>query len=153
MQLNERLRELRSERGLRLKDIAEQAGISVPYLSDLERGRTNLSLETLQTLAGAYGITVHDLLEGVEFYGGATDAALPKGLADLVLGGQITPDWVKTLTRIELRGKRSQAKGDWYEIYLHLRRILDQLGCPNGTRKRPPTGPARSGCPALGSAL
>lgn len=129
MQLNERLRELRNERGLRLKDIAENAGISVPYLSDLERGRTNPSLETLQTLAGAYGITVHDLLEGVEFYGGATEAALPKGLADLVadpvLGGQITPDWVKTLTRIELRGKRPQAKGDWYEIYLHLRRILD----------------------------
>lgn len=129
MQLHERLRELRNERGLRLKDIAENAGISVPYLSDLERGRTNPSLETLQTLAGAYGITVHDLLEGVEFYGGATDAALPKGLADLVadpvLGGQITPDWVKTLTRIELRGKRPQAKGDWYEIYLHLRRILD----------------------------
>lgn len=129
MQLNERLRELRNERSLRLKDIAEQAGISVPYLSDLERGRTNPSLETLQTLAGAYGITVHDLLEGVEFYGGATDAALPKGLAELVadpvLGGQITPDWVRTLTRIELRGKRPQAKGDWYEIYLHLRRILD----------------------------
>lgn len=129
MQLNERLRELRSERGLRLKDIAEHAGISVPYLSDLERGRTNPSLETLQTLAGAYGITVHDLLEGVEFYGGATEAALPKGLAELVadpvLGAKITPDWVRTLTRIELRGKRPQAKGDWYEIYLHLRRILD----------------------------
>ena len=57
---------LRSERGLRLKDVAETAGISVPYLSDLERGRTNPSLETLQTLAGAYTITVHDLLEGVE---------------------------------------------------------------------------------------
>lgn len=129
MQLHERLRELRTERGLRLKDIAETAGISVPYLSDLERGRTNPSLETLQTLAGAYGITVHDLLEGVEFYGGATEAALPRGLAELVadpvLGGQITPDWVRTLTRIELRGKRPQAKGDWFEIYLHLRRILD----------------------------
>ncbi|WP_102126016.1 helix-turn-helix domain-containing protein [Deinococcus planocerae] len=129
MQLHERLRELRTERSLRLKDIAENAGISVPYLSDLERGRTNPSLETLQTLAGAYGITVHDLLEGVEFYGGATEAALPKGLAELVadpvLGGQLTPDWVRTLTRIELRGRRPQAKGDWYEIYLHLRRILD----------------------------
>ncbi|WP_295822203.1 helix-turn-helix transcriptional regulator, partial [uncultured Deinococcus sp.] len=37
MKLHERLRELRSERGLRLKDVAETAGISVPYLSDLER--------------------------------------------------------------------------------------------------------------------
>lgn len=109
MQLHERLRELRNERGLRLKDIAVVAGISVPYLSDLERGRTNPSLETLQTLAGAYAITVHDLLEGVEFYGEQTRGALPQGLAELVndpvLGAQITPDWVRTLSRIELRGK------------------------------------------------
>ena len=129
MKLHERLRELRSERGLRLKDVAETAGISVPYLSDLERGRTNPSLETLQTLAGAYDITVHDLLESVEFYGQTTDGALPRGLADLiadpVLGVQLTPDWVRSLSRIELRGKRPRDKGDWYEIYLHLKRILD----------------------------
>lgn len=129
MKLNERLRELRSERGLRLKDVAETAGISVPYLSDLERGRTNPSLDTLQTLASAYTITVHDLLEGVEFYGQNTAGALPRGLADLVgdpiLGSQISPDWVRTLARIELRGKRPRDKGDWYEIYLHLKRILD----------------------------
>jgi transcriptional regulator with XRE-family HTH domain len=129
MKLHERLRELRSERGLRLKDVAETAGISVPYLSDLERGRTNPSLETLQTLAAAYNITVHDLLESVEFYGISTEGALPKGLSDLmndpVLGAQLTPDWVRTLARIELRGKRPRDKGDWYEIFLHLKRILD----------------------------
>ncbi len=129
MKLHERLRELRSERGLRLKDVAQTAAISVPYLSDLERGRTNPSLETLQTLAGAYDITVHDLLESVEFYGSTTDGALPRGLADLmadpVLGPQLTPDWVRSLARIELRGKRPRDKGDWYEIFLHLKRILD----------------------------
>lgn len=129
MKLHERLRELRSERGLRLKDVAEVADISVPYLSDLERGRTNPSLETLQTLAGAYQITVHDLLEGVEFYGDSTEGSLPKGLSDLitdpVLGAEITPDWVRTLSRIELRGKRPQKKQDWYEIYLHLKRIMN----------------------------
>jgi transcriptional regulator with XRE-family HTH domain len=52
MKLHERLRELRQERGLRLKDVSETAAISIPYLSDLERGRTNPSLDTLQTLAG-----------------------------------------------------------------------------------------------------
>ncbi|GAA5534843.1 helix-turn-helix domain-containing protein [Deinococcus aluminii] len=128
MQLCERLRELRQERGLRLKDIAETGNISIPYLSDLERGRTNPSLETLQTLAAAYGITIHDLLEGVEFCGTQTVGALPQGLADLVadpvLGAQITPDWVRTLSRIELRGKRPKAKEDWLALYLHLKRIL-----------------------------
>ncbi|TDE85063.1 helix-turn-helix domain-containing protein [Deinococcus sp. S9] len=129
MKLCERLRELRTERGLRLKDVAGVSGTSVPYLSDLERGRTNPSLETLQTLAAAYATTVHDLLEGVEFYGEQTLGALPQGLADLVtdptLGAQVTPDWVRTLSRIELRGKRPRDKADWYAIFLHLKRILD----------------------------
>jgi XRE family transcriptional regulator, regulator of sulfur utilization len=129
MKLHERLRELRQERGLRLKDVTEAAGISIPYLSDLERGRTNPSLDTLQTLAAAYQISVHDLLESVEFYGEQTTASLPKGLADLiadpVLGAQITNDWVTSLARIELRGKRPNSKEDWYDIYRNLRRILE----------------------------
>jgi XRE family transcriptional regulator, regulator of sulfur utilization len=129
MKLHERLRELRQERGQRLKDVSEIADISIPYLSDLERGRTNPSLETLQTLAGAYGISVHDLLAPVEFYGEQSIQALPKGLADLVadpvLGGQITPDWVASLARIELRGKRPQTKEDWYDIFRNLKRILE----------------------------
>jgi XRE family transcriptional regulator, regulator of sulfur utilization len=129
MKLHERLRELRQERGQRLKDVAENAGISIPYLSDLERGRTNPSLDTLQTLAVAYQISVHDLLEPVEFYGDQTHAALPKGLAELVadpvLGAQISPDWVVSLSRIELRGKRPNSKEDWYDIYRNLRRILE----------------------------
>ena len=104
-------------------------GISIPYLSDLERGRTNPSLETLQTLANAYGISVADLLEPVEFYGDITTSALPKGLAELItdpaLGKDLTADWIASLSRIELRGKRPQSKEDWYDIYRNLKRILD----------------------------
>jgi XRE family transcriptional regulator, regulator of sulfur utilization len=129
MKLHERLRELRQERGQRLKDVSEIAGISIPYLSDLERGRTNPSLETLQTLANAYGISVADLLEPVEFYGDITTSALPKGLAELIadpaLGKDLTADWISSLSRIELRGKRPQSKEDWYDIYRNLKRILD----------------------------
>lgn len=129
MKLHERLRELRNERDLRLKDVAEGAGISLPYLSDLERGRTNPSLETLQTIAAAYNITVQDLLHGVDFYGESTEGALPKGLSELVadphLSEPLSPDWINTLSRIELRGKRARTKEDWYEIYLHLKRILN----------------------------
>jgi len=129
MTLAERFRELRKERGWRLKDVAEVTGLSIPYLSDLERDRTNPSLETLRTLAEAYEMTVHDLMAPVDFYGQRTAAALPRGLAELlddpVLGAELTPDWVETLSRIELRGKRPENKRDWYEIYLHLRRVLE----------------------------
>ncbi len=129
MKLAERFRELRKERGWRLKDVAEVTGLSIPYLSDLERGRTNPSLDTLRTLAEAYGLSVHDLMAPVDFYGERTPAALPRGLAELLadpaLGAEITPDWVETLARIELRGRRPENKRDWYEIYLHLKRVLE----------------------------
>ena len=129
MKLAERFRELRKERRWRLKDVAEVTGLSIPYLSDLERGRTNPSLDTLRTLAEAYGLSVHDLMAPVDFYGERTPAALPRGLAELLadpaLGAEITPDWVETLARIELRGRRPESKRDWYEIYLHLKRVLE----------------------------
>lgn len=129
MTLAERLRELRAQQGWRLKDLSEKSGLSVPYLSDLERGRTNPSLDTLQTLAGSYNLSVNDLLAPVDFYGERTEASLPKGLADLIadpqLGAEITPEWQRTLARIELRGKRPESKRDWYEIYLHLKRVLE----------------------------
>lgn len=128
MQLYERFRALRQERGLRLKDVADQMCISVPYLSDLERGRTNPSLDTLTQIAAAYGITVRDLLTGIEGYGAQTLGALPTGLAalvaDPVLGAHLTPDWVQTLSRIELRGRRPRTKQEWYEVYMHLKRVL-----------------------------
>lgn len=128
MELHERLRELRTERGLRLKDVAARADISVPYLSDLERGRTNPSLDTLITLARAYEITVHDLLASVNFYGEKTGSSLPQGLHELlidpVLGTQIKPEWVETLNRVEHRGTRPKDKQEYYEMFLNLRRIL-----------------------------
>ncbi|GEM88135.1 helix-turn-helix domain-containing protein [Meiothermus granaticius] len=129
MTLAERLRELRSQRGWRLKDLADKSSLSVPYLSDLERGRTNPSLDTLQTLASSYEVSVNDLLAPVDFYGDRTEASLPRGLAELmsdpVLGAEITPAWQETLARIELRGKRPESKRDWYEIFLHLKRVLE----------------------------
>lgn len=129
MKLFERLRELRKERGLKLKEVATTAGISIPYLSDLERGRTNPGLETLGVLAGTYQISVKDLLEPVEFRGVGNERAVPLGLAELqadpVMGAQLTPEWVRTLSRIEFRGKRPREKQDWFEIFLHLKRILE----------------------------
>lgn len=128
MTLAERLRELRNQHAKRLKDVADAAGISVPYLSDLERGRTNPSMETLQALARAYQMSLQDLIGPVDFGGPSSTGWLPPGLAELaadpVLGPQLGPDWVASLSRIELRGKRPRTKEDWYEIFLHLRRVI-----------------------------
>lgn len=56
--------ELRAERhasGRTLADVAEQAGISVQYLSEVERGRKEPSSEVLSAVAGALGLRLADL--------------------------------------------------------------------------------------------
>ncbi|TDT97547.1 helix-turn-helix protein [Streptomyces sp. 846.5] len=45
-----------------LKDVAEAARISMPYLSELERGRKEASSEVLAAAAGALGLGLGDLL-------------------------------------------------------------------------------------------
>jgi XRE family transcriptional regulator, regulator of sulfur utilization len=128
MTLHERLKEMRKARDFTLKELAARTGLSVSYLSDLERGRTTPPLPTLDTLAVALDITVLDLLTGVDFAGEQTDAGLPPGLAELLddpeYQPEITQDWVDLLGKIQLRGKRPQSKREWVELYLHLKRML-----------------------------
>src|SRR3569623_919872 len=59
--LGERLRAIRQLRRKTLKDVASGAGISESFLSQLERGRTNATIATLQRLSTALGIEVSDL--------------------------------------------------------------------------------------------
>ena len=59
--VGERLRAIRKLRRRTLKEIAGAAGISESFLSQLERGRANATIATLQRLATALGIEVSDL--------------------------------------------------------------------------------------------
>ena len=128
MKLGERLRSIRKEHKLTLKKLRQHADLSVPYLSDLERGIVNPSIETLQKIAKAYNITVRDLFSGVENLGGSTHVTYPKEfeafLKDPEYSQEISDDWKELLMRINLRGKRPSSKREWVELYLHLRRIL-----------------------------
>jgi len=55
------LREERQDVGRTLADVAEQAGVSTQYLSEIERGRKEPSSEVLQAVAGALGLRLVDL--------------------------------------------------------------------------------------------
>ncbi len=49
------LRRLRRGQGLSLQEVARRAGLSVGYLSQVERGLSPLSVKALQDLAGVFG--------------------------------------------------------------------------------------------------
>jgi transcriptional regulator with XRE-family HTH domain len=57
-------RELRDERHRQertLADVAEESGVSTPYLSEVERGRKEPSSEILGAVSGALGLRLVDL--------------------------------------------------------------------------------------------
>jgi len=60
--LGRNLRAIRDEQGSRLVDVAEQAGISPQYLSEIERGRKEPSSEMIAAVSGALGIELGRLL-------------------------------------------------------------------------------------------
>lgn len=66
MKISERLKVLRKRHGLKLREISELTGLSVSYISDIERGRTMPSVETCGKLAEVYGVSLSNLFRGVE---------------------------------------------------------------------------------------
>ncbi|MGA3126072.1 MAG: helix-turn-helix transcriptional regulator [Candidatus Korobacteraceae bacterium] len=64
--LGERIRQLRTDRGWRQIDLAEEAGVHENFVTDLELGRKEACLRTLQKLASAFDMKVAELLKGIE---------------------------------------------------------------------------------------
>ncbi|HWJ31268.1 MAG TPA: XRE family transcriptional regulator [Gaiellaceae bacterium] len=61
--VGERLRDIRRHRRATLKTIADRAGVSESFLSQVERGRASASIASLRRIAGALGVSVADLFE------------------------------------------------------------------------------------------
>ena len=61
--VGERLRAIRRLRRATLKTVADRAQLSESFLSQVERGRANASVASLQRIAGALGVHVADLFE------------------------------------------------------------------------------------------
>jgi transcriptional regulator with XRE-family HTH domain len=57
------LRRMRLDQGRTLADVASEARVSMPYLSELERGRKEASSEILAAICAALDIDLSDLLD------------------------------------------------------------------------------------------
>lgn len=65
-QLGMRIKYLRKQRRWTLEDLSFYSSVNKNYLSDLERGRRNPSLDILERICVAFSITLADLFKGVE---------------------------------------------------------------------------------------
>ena len=62
--IGEQLRELRQVKALTLREVADKAGISVSYLSQLERNQSRLPIGILKKLSDALGVHMNWFFQG-----------------------------------------------------------------------------------------
>lgn len=63
--IGEVLRRIRLGQGRTLREVAAAAGVSLPYLSEVERGTKEASSEVLAAICRALGLPMPDLLDEV----------------------------------------------------------------------------------------
>ena len=59
------IRKCRNELHISQEEFAERAGLHRTYISNLERGRRNVSLENIEKLARALNLSISDLMKRV----------------------------------------------------------------------------------------
>lgn len=61
--MKNKIRKIRQMKGMMQKDLAAAAGVSRPYIHDLEIGARGAKKETMEKIAVALGVTVEELKE------------------------------------------------------------------------------------------
>jgi transcriptional regulator with XRE-family HTH domain len=62
-EFGKRLAQMRKERKISQEQLAELSGLNRPYISGIEQGKRNVSLEVIVSLAKALGIQTKELFE------------------------------------------------------------------------------------------
>ncbi|MDR2748828.1 MAG: helix-turn-helix domain-containing protein [Bifidobacteriaceae bacterium] len=63
--LGQTLRQMRKERGWTLKALSTLAGVSLSFMSEVERGEKEISSEVLYSICKAFGIELDTLLDKI----------------------------------------------------------------------------------------
>jgi transcriptional regulator with XRE-family HTH domain len=63
MKLSSKLRSIRKQNNLTLKELSIKSGLSISFISDIENDRRNPSIEKLQDLAKALNVSVSEFFE------------------------------------------------------------------------------------------
>ena len=130
MHIGLELRRIRKSRRLTLAQVKSGTQLSISFLSDIERGRTNPSLETLNRLSRFYELPVNELMvnSGYRPNGNGRSQVDPPGFRDFIgqMGGNVSEEMQDLLMRVENHARqRAESKDDWMRYYYSLLSILN----------------------------
>jgi transcriptional regulator with XRE-family HTH domain len=109
--LGRRLRLMRAERGLSLREAARRAGVVKETISEIERGKTHPYDVTLAKLAKAYDVPLEELLEEEPVPLG--EALLPPGPASLEEGPPKKGEWREAVDEARDFRTRAPERLEW----------------------------------------
>ena len=66
LDIGERIRSLRTQKNYSLSDVSKKTGLSRSFLSQLERGITSLSIDSLRSIASALSVPTSSLVDHFE---------------------------------------------------------------------------------------
>jgi len=129
--VGERVRRLRAELGLTQDGLAQKAGISKGFLSDLENGKRSIGAETLLDLGRAMGVSLDYLMTGNGSDDQQDQAKIPSALARFAAAEGLSVRDTLTLLHMHEQiaatrkgaGKRSE-KVDWREFYAAVKKFF-----------------------------
>ena len=117
MKIGDKVKALRKQNRMSLRALAEATGLSKTTLGDLESGNKNPSLETVEKIAGAFGLSVAELLQETTDPNDLIDSARNSG-SELLVGLSKSGDLLNALYRA-----KDAPKEKMYE----MARFLDAL--------------------------
>lgn len=146
MKISDKIRQLRKDKQMTLtgvrdklkNEFGETHTLSVPYLSEIERGISTPSIKTLDKLAKVFDISISELLANVEFHPETLEDKLQRlptqsrnsfkefmEWIKVIYKEDLDENWMNTLLKIEYRGKHPESKEGWFDIYRTLKMSFD----------------------------
>lgn len=132
--VGERIKKRRAELGWTQDQLAQKAGISKSFLSDLENGKRSVSAHNLLDLARALGVSLDFLMTGEVSQDQATEVPIPASLARFAAEEGLS--FRQTLVLLDMQKQivahRSAKKKDglesvdWRKFYEGVKEFLDE---------------------------
>jgi len=134
-ELGARIRKIRSDKGLTGQELAKQSRISPTYLSEIERGLSDISGEKLIRIADALGVDLNDLISpGQTTATNSENITIPIALSEAA--NELHLSFSNTVRILQgaqsLTARRSSepqeewSKGDWIGFYEKVKFILEE---------------------------
>ena len=129
--VGERVKRRRTELGLTQDELAQKAGISKSFLSDLENGKRNIGAETLLDLGRAMSVSLDFLMTGKDSEDKEAQVQIPPDLARFAAEEGLSMR--DTLALLEMQGQiattrkaagKRNEKVVWREFYDAVKKFM-----------------------------